>query len=216
MVKPPEGSAPLETPKPTPVPADRGRAACLRPRSGRPPADPNAGGRAPAGPHRHAGARWPHPAPRGGRWHALPGSGRAAGPARPRPRRGHDTAAVPPGTPPSGGGRRRPPARGCGGGAPRQPPRGSTTRPEGAGCGHGGPPMRSGANPSAVPDDLVGQQRDRDRVQLRRAQSTIANLQSAIARVQFQATWSGISATSTVSSCVAPNLPSPICYLQLH
>jgi len=34
--------------------------------------------------------------------------------------------------------------------------------------------------------------------------------------VQFQATCSGISATSTVSSCAAPNLPSQICNLQSH
>jgi len=34
--------------------------------------------------------------------------------------------------------------------------------------------------------------------------------------VQFQATCSGISATSTVSSCDAPNLQSQICNLQSH
>jgi len=34
--------------------------------------------------------------------------------------------------------------------------------------------------------------------------------------MQFQATWSGISATSTVSRCAAPNLQSQICNLQSH
>jgi len=35
-------------------------------------------------------------------------------------------------------------------------------------------------------------------------------------RVQFQATCSGINATSTVSRCAVPNLPSQICNLQSH